>query len=260
MSRSLKLYIALLVIAGAVALAITSFVFGAAPAVGVEFDGIPGRSPLEIGLGIAFWTIVALSASALPVRLPRGMLVAVGIAPILAATNLGGPAVGGWVAAIGTTEMRELRGRVPWYGTLANHAGIALPAILAGLVIETIRGSSPSTVLDFAATLAGAGGYFALNLILVSVIIALRTGQSLRDLMLGDFRAFWANLLALAPLGWLMARMYGTDGGGWWATLLFALPLYTTRVAYNRFVEMREMFTQTIGALAEAVDKRDPFP
>jgi putative nucleotidyltransferase with HDIG domain len=30
-------------------------------------------------------------------------------------------------------------------------------------------------------------------------------------------------------------------------------------VAYHRFVEMREMFTQTIGALAEAVDKRDPF-
>jgi putative nucleotidyltransferase with HDIG domain len=47
--------------------------------------------------------------------------------------------------------------------------------------------------------------------------------------------------------------------GGWWAALLFALPLYTTRVAYHRFVEMRDMFTQTIGALAEAVDKRDPF-
>ena len=46
---------------------------------------------------------------------------------------------------------------------------------------------------------------------------------------------------------------------GWWTTLLFALPLYTTRVAYHRFVEMRDMFTQTIGALAEAVDKRDPF-
>jgi len=43
------------------------------------------------------------------------------------------------------------------------------------------------------------------------------------------------------------------------STLLFGLPLFTTRVAYQRFVEMREMFTQTIGALAEAVDKRDPF-
>ena len=48
-------------------------------------------------------------------------------------------------------------------------------------------------------------------------------------------------------------------GGGWWTALLFGLPLFTTRLAYQRFVEMREMFTQTIGALAEAVDKRDPF-
>jgi putative nucleotidyltransferase with HDIG domain len=30
-------------------------------------------------------------------------------------------------------------------------------------------------------------------------------------------------------------------------------------MAAQRFVEMRDMFTQTIGALAEAVDKRDPF-
>jgi HD-GYP domain-containing protein (c-di-GMP phosphodiesterase class II) len=41
--------------------------------------------------------------------------------------------------------------------------------------------------------------------------------------------------------------------------LLFALPLYTTRVAHHRFVEMREMFTQTIASLAQAVDKRDKF-
>ena len=40
---------------------------------------------------------------------------------------------------------------------------------------------------------------------------------------------------------------------------LYALPLYTTRVGYQQFVEMRDMFTQTIGALAEAVDKRDPY-
>ena len=40
---------------------------------------------------------------------------------------------------------------------------------------------------------------------------------------------------------------------------MFALPLATTRQASQRFVEMRDMFTQTIGALAEAVDKRDPY-
>jgi putative nucleotidyltransferase with HDIG domain len=46
---------------------------------------------------------------------------------------------------------------------------------------------------------------------------------------------------------------------GWWATLLFALPLYTTREAYHRFVEMREMFTSTVRALASAVDARDTW-
>jgi putative nucleotidyltransferase with HDIG domain len=60
-------------------------------------------------------------------------------------------------------------------------------------------------------------------------------------------------------MAWLMARTYDLPNAGWWTTLLFAFPLYTTRVAYHRFVEMRDMFTQTIGALAEAVDKRDPY-
>jgi putative nucleotidyltransferase with HDIG domain len=77
--------------------------------------------------------------------------------------------------------------------------------------------------------------------------------------MWSDARGVAPNFLAVAPLAWLMALVYQMPGAGWWATLLFALPLYTTRIAYHRFVEMREMFTQTIGALAGAVDKRDPY-
>jgi len=173
--------------------------------------------------------------------------------------NLGGPAAGAWVALIGTTELREVRGRIPWYGTLANHAGIVLPATAGGLVMELLGRHSGMPLQEFAASLAGSAVYFALNLVLVSVLISLRSGQDFTALAIGAARAFGANLLALAPLAWLMSRMYSLPGAGWWATLLFALPLYTTRVAYNSFVEMREMFTQTIGALAEAVDKRDPF-
>ena len=260
MPRSLKLYITLLVALSAVALAVTSFVFGIHPAIAIQVDGDPTTaSTFEIALGLTFWTAVTVLASALPVRMPRGMLVTVSIAPVIAATTLGGPAAGGWIALIGSTEFRELRGRVPWYGTLANHAGIVVPATIGGVVIEVLRQNSPLVILDFAATLVGAAVYFGLNLLLVSVLLHLRTQQRLRELFVGDVTAFWGNLFALAPLGWLMARMYSLAGAGWWAMLLFALPLYTTRVAYNRFVEMRDMFTQTIGALAEAVDKRDPF-
>lgn len=51
--------------------------------------------------------------------------------------------------------------------------------------------------------------------------------------------------LAYTPVGPLIA-------------LVFALPLYTTRTALKAVVDIREMFTQTVKALASAIDARDP--
>ena len=253
LSRSLQLYIVGLVGLSTLLLIPTSLHFGIYPAIGIDFDGSGTASDPELLAGVAFWVVVTLFASALPVRMPRGMLVAVSIAPVLAAIDLGGPAAGAWVALLGTTELRELRGRIPWYGTAANHAGMVIPALAAGLVIDAVGQSARG--LGFLGLMLGALVLFFLNLLIVSLLLAIRHGQPLRQLLLSDPRNFAASLIALAPLGWLMAQMYTL---AWWASLLFALPLYTTRLAYHNFIEMREMFTQTITALAGAVDKRDP--
>jgi putative nucleotidyltransferase with HDIG domain len=256
MPKRLKLYIAGLVVASAVALVATSLVFGVDERIAIELDGQPGGSRGEILAGLCFWVLLALCASALPVRMPGGMLVTVSIAPVMAAASLGGPAAAAWVALLGTTEVRELRGRIPWYGTLANHAGIVLPATLGGLVLVIIGGQGADLRFGFLGTVAGSVVNFLSNVLLVSTLLSLRTGDPVRTLVFRDSRGFWANLLALAPLAWLMAEAFRQAA---WAAVLFALPLYTTRLAYQKFVEMREMFTQTIGALAEAVDKRDPY-
>jgi putative nucleotidyltransferase with HDIG domain len=211
---------------------------------------------VKVLLGVAFWTLVTFFAGALPVRMPRGTMVSVALAPILAAMTLGGPVAAGWVALIGTTELREVRGRIPWYGTAANHAGALLPALLGSLVCEFVRGDSNDHPLMLIATMAGAAALFFSNVAIAALLISLRTQQSFRVVLTGDARGFGANLLALTPLAWLMSLIYQV---AWWAALLFALPLYTTRMAYHQFIEMREMFTQTIGALAGAVDKRDPY-
>ena len=91
---------------------------------------------------------------------------------------------------------------------------------------------------------------------MASIVVALRTGQTVLGVLVGDAEGSPATVLALAPLAWLMAMISACSGG---RRLLFACPLYTIRLGYQRFVEMREMFTQTIGALASAVDKRDPM-
>jgi putative nucleotidyltransferase with HDIG domain len=256
--NSLKVYIAGLVVLSAVALIATSLAIPIDPRIAIEFDGQLGASLVEVSAGLAFWILVTLVASALPVRVSADIQLAVSTASLMAATNLGGPSAGALVALIGTTELRELRGRVVWYGTLTNHAAIVVPVLAGGLLMSALRGTS-GDVADFLATIAGSLVYFLLNFALVSVLVALRHRRGWREVVApGETANFWANLATLAPLGWLMTQIYSLRSG-WWATLLFALPLLTTRTAVHRFVEMREMFTQTIGALAEAVDKRDPY-
>ena len=107
MSKALKLYITGLVAFSAIALIGTSLVFGIDPHIAIEFDNRVGEtSQVEIFAGLSFWIVVTLFASALPVRMPGGLLVAVSIAPCIAAMSLGGPAAGALIALVGTTEIR----------------------------------------------------------------------------------------------------------------------------------------------------------
>ena len=258
MPKSLAIYVSGVVTAGAIALVVATFVFPAKPEVAIRVVSAASTPPAEyeIILGIAFWTIMTLVGSALLVQLPRGTVQAVAIAPILASMFLGGPAVAAWVAAIGTTELRELRGRIPWYGTLANHAGLVIPAVVAGALREGVLSVWSGPIADFLTAMLAAAVFISFNLLLASMLLGIRTGQQVLGVFVGDSRGIAGSVIALAPLSWLMTVTYAVQ---WWATALFAVPLYSTRVAYRRFVEMREMFTQTIGALAAAVDKRDPF-
>jgi putative nucleotidyltransferase with HDIG domain len=256
MPKSLKAYVAAVVVIGAFALVTATFVFPPKPAIAIQVGDATTTSAAEVALGILYWIVLTLIGSAFRVQLPRGTQQAVAIAPIMGAMFLGGPAVAGWVAFVGTTELRELRGRVPWYGSLTNHAVLVVPAIVAGVLREGLLQFGTGVAWDFVSAMAAAVVFISTNLTLVSITLGLRTGQPWRDVLLSDIRGILGSVVALAPLAWLMTVVYAVQ---WWATALFAVPLYSTRLAYQRFIEMREMFTQTIGALAEAVDKRDPF-
>ena len=257
MPRSLKIFITGLVAASALVLVATSLVIPVDPRIGL---GIAESEAVDIAAGLAFWTLMTLMASAFPVVMPRGSIINTSIATLVAAMTLGGPTAAGWVALIGTTELRELTGKVPWYGTLANHAGLVLPVVIGGVVYSAANSAVNGTATpfgEFLAAMLGAAVFFVLNVSFTSVTVSLKTGQSLRAVVSGDLPTFFSNWVALSPLAWLMA--VATSVVGWWTTLLFALPVWIMRGALDQIVEMREMFTQTVASLAQAVDARDKF-
>lgn len=193
-----------------------------------------------------------------------GAVVDVTIAPVLAATTLGGPAAGAVVALFGTIELREIRGLlgrgegIPWYGSLFNHSALALSAIVAGWVLHAL---SPAGFVANAQTLSGVAVagivYFAIDNALAAAAVATRESRPFVSVVAGNLRQFGVSLAGLAPLAWLMAAMYVVAGPI--GILPFAVPLYATRVGYKKVVEIREMFTQTVRSLAGAIDAKDPF-
>jgi hypothetical protein len=217
-----------------------------------EFDG-----PVSGWLAVGFWILLALIASGSPVRVPRGSLVSVSAAPIVASAILGGPAAAVVVAVVGTLEFREIRGGVPWYGIVFNHTFVAIPAVLAGIAYIVLTpteafASSPSLLGAVVAGLV----FVTVSTALSSLAVALREGRPYRAVLASDSRSVGMAMVGLTPIAWLMALAYLTVGP--WIALVFALPLYTTRAAYKAVVDIREMFTQTVRALASAIDARDP--
>jgi len=200
-----------------------------------EEIAIGGTGPGAIVAGLVFWIALTMGASASTVPMPTaGWHVDVTLAPILAATVLGGPFAGGLVALIGTTELRELRGRVPWYGIVENHLVLAFPALAAGFFMDVALGASSEPLWGAAVVLLAGAMSIVLNDGIIIALASISHAHQVLDLLLGTART-WPLRFALGSLGWLMAKI--ALGVGWWAVLLFAIPLVAIREAYKRIVD-----------------------
>jgi HD-GYP domain-containing protein (c-di-GMP phosphodiesterase class II) len=187
----------------------------------------------------------------------------VAAAPIIASAILGGPTAAAVVAVVGTLELRELRGGVPWYGFVYNHSFVVFPAVLAGvtyLAVSSANGvpaaSAVTTPEGLVAGVAAGVAYVLVVTSMSSLTVAIRENRRLGAVLESDIKAAGLTLVGLTPIAWLMALAYVFIGP--LVAFVFALPLYTTRAAYKAVVDIRIMFTQTVRALASAIDARDP--
>jgi diguanylate cyclase (GGDEF)-like protein len=239
---------------GAVLLVLVTMNTPADPRIGDAWPGF-GAVPATI-LGALFWGLLTLLASSVSAELPGDARIVWVLAPLVAAMSLGGPLVAAWVALIATTEPRELRGGVPWFGVLNNHAQFVTAAVVGATTMSAVRGAlghvgliDPSFA-DLVATAVGGAAFEVCNSVLSLAVI--RTGRWRDVLPVLLSRSFLAADSAQIVIGWLMARMYLTSG--WWTPLAFVLPAL---LAWQAFDLDRMRWTATHDDLTELVNRRE---
>ena len=211
---------------------------------------------------ILFWTAMTLVSAALPVKLPGGVVAHTTTTPIIAAmfdTQLPNPLALAWIAVIGTTEIRDIRRELPWFGTLYNRFAYLLSALsgwyAAQFFVRSPGAEEPLTVL---AQLAAAGiAFSAVNQILAVMAASFRTGQPVRRVWVLSIANVLTSLVAQVPLGWLMAEV--AVKVGLWAAFMVMIPLQLARYSLSKYTEIRDLFFGSVSALSQAIDAKDGF-
>jgi diguanylate cyclase (GGDEF)-like protein len=220
-SIALYLYTSATIVGGLVALAWASVTFDIWPTISLTQAG--GKE--GILLGLLFWILIGLLGGTRVEQLHGFGVLTFHLPFIIAATALGGPVAGGWVAMIATIEARELR-EVPWYGTLANHSAMALSAVLAGVVFDLARTGPLGAVTDqpqaaqLVAIVLATFVMSGLSAALATGTVILRDGLSAREAARLLDTSYRSTSASEVVLGWVLTLAYATIG--WWAALICA--------------------------------------
>lgn len=186
--------------------------------------------PLSVGgidpavLGIGLWVLVSLATSTRGTADEGRAAIVFGVAPVVAVAALGGPTAAAWVALLGSFELREVRGDVPWYGVVANHAMLVIPAVAGGFAMVGVRdlhlvdSGQPG---DFIATMTGAAVFCLGNVALALLAVWARTGRGPLEALGIQPSSVAVMMVAESALGWLFAAAYLAIA--WWSPALLVV-------------------------------------
>ena len=181
-----------------------------------------GVDPAVLGVGL--WVLVGLATSARGTADEGRVTIVMGVAPIVAALALGGPTAAIWVALLGSFELRELRGDVPWYGVVANHAMLVVPAAAGGLVTLGLRtaGLDDGTqTTDFLMVMAGAATFCVLDVGMSVLAVRVRTGRPATEALGIPWRTMGIMMTAESALAWIFAAAYVAIA--WWSPAVLVI-------------------------------------
>lgn len=186
----------------------------------------------------------------------------------MAAAVFGGPAAACLVSLVSAVGIGEIREKVPVTIMLFNAGQLLLGSAAGGYVYVAMGGrvlltSSgeyvPLGLSDFPAALIGmtaaAVASWGVNMVLTAGGVAAFRGASFRAVAASGLQIA-PSQIALAFVGYLMAQVLAIAAV---ALPLFIFPLVVAREFYQRYVSLRDAYSDTIKSLVGALEAKDSY-
>lgn len=206
------------------------------------------------------FTMLALASSLFAISLLRGHgSVSTEIAVVVGASIVLGPAVGCWVAALGTITGRQLSGKVALRSVLFNRFQYALVGYVSGALFQALGGVAANlSIMHFSGALvwaivAGMG----INVSSVAIAIALRQNRPILQTLRVHFQWLLPGYCITVPLAYSIAAMFPQVGIG--PEVLVLVPLVATRYLYTVVAAMRRMYHRTIQTILAGLRAKDLY-
>ncbi len=210
-------------------------------------------------IAIVFFIFISVVSESLTIQLPKGARYSVTFAVDLACIILFGPDIAIWVALGGELFKKDnIKRQTPYYKIVFNSAQLILSVWLAGITYLYLGGTIDSQPISSIIPFIGAMlVYSFVNISTVTIVLALVQKISPWGIWLMNFRWVAPNFLTFAPLGLLMASMYKLTG--MWGVSLFFIPLLLARYVFKSYMDVRQIYLDTLEALASTLDAKDKY-
>ncbi|MTI49741.1 MAG: HD-GYP domain-containing protein [Firmicutes bacterium] len=215
---------------------------------------------------LIFWSILAIVTESLPVQMPSGAGISVAFAIILASLIIGGPLFAAIVTTIGfVLRFIKLNDKyihlfnTPFYKMLFNVTQSIIVVGISGAVYSkvSIKLGEGGQALSIVALLITLVVYMLLNTLIVSMLFSLISKQRFLNMWINNLKMLLPSSLSIGTLGIIMALAYLEYGFG--AVLLFFGPILLARYSFKMYIDMREVYMETIQALSKTIEAKDAY-
>ncbi len=210
--------------------------------------------------------VLAAISETFYVKLPGVGAVTVAFAITFAAIILEGPLTAVIVSVLGIVLSRthdDKRGYVhifntPIFKTAFNISQNTIYTAMSGLVYVNLhtRFITFGEVDPISVTLSMLTFGFFNTFLMTALIISLDGGKFFYT-WYDNFRGTILNVLAVGLLGIIVAVSYNNYGPG--AVVLFFIPLMLSRYSFKLYVDMRKNYYDTVKALINTIEAKDPY-